>query len=135
MYLSPLNLIPWKKIESWACVHCGKCCSSYDIPVTFEEEERLKKYGNVFKKAKIGLYLRKKKGKCVFWRKNRGCTIYAERPKACRSYPFYVRKEGEEDAYFDGFFIYIDAECRGINKGDPNSLLQWIKYAIEIKNS
>ena len=115
------HLVPWKKVERWKCVHCGFCCSEYDIPVTLEEEERLRKYGNVFKKGKIGLYLRKKKGKCVFRGKS-GCRIYDERPMACRRYPFYVKQQGDDDSLFihegETCHVFLDARCRGLGKGD-----------------
>ena len=115
------RLIPWRKAERWACVHCGFCCSEYDIPVTLEEEERLRKYGRVFRKGKIGLYLKKKKGKCAFRGKN-GCRIYDERPVACRKYPFFIKKQGGEDSLFiyggKVYHVFLDARCRGLGKGD-----------------
>ena len=114
------NLIPWRRIKKWGCIRCGRCCSTLDIPVTFEEEERLKKYGSVFKRGKIGLYLRKKRGKCIFFKKG-SCKIYEERPEACRRYPFYFRDLGEDEALFVKgefrIYVYVDKECRGIGKG------------------
>ena len=128
------TLIPWRRVKGWACVHCGRCCSTYDIPVTFEDELRLRKFGSVFRKGKVGLYLKKKKGTCVFWRKGR-CKIYDERPTACKLYPFYVKKWGKEEARFNGYYVYVDSKCGGINKGDLNNLLEWINYSVEIKTN
>jgi len=125
------QLIPWRELKGWNCIHCGRCCRSYDVPLTPEDEERLKKYGSVFRKGRVGLYLKKKKGKCVFRRDK--CRIYTERPVACRLYPFYVRFECSKDAYFNGYYVYIDAECRGVDKGCLINLLQWIQYVIKIK--
>lgn len=52
-----VNLLPWRRVKR--CIRCGKCCSSLDVPLTYEEEERLRKYGDVFRRGKIGVYLRK----------------------------------------------------------------------------
>jgi hypothetical protein len=127
------NLIPWKKVRGWSCIHCGFCCSEYDIPVTLEEEERLKKYGNVFKRGKIGLYLRKKRGTCVF-RSKIGCRIYKDRPMACRKYPFYVKQQGNEDSLFihDGMehHVFLDARCSGLGRGDD--IEEEIKKVLQV---
>jgi hypothetical protein len=113
--------VPWRKIKRWMCIHCGFCCSEYDVPVTLNDEVRLRKYGNVFKRGKIGLYLRKKKGKCVFRGKG-GCKIYDERPMACKKYPFYIMRQGDQDSLFiyNGkvYHVFLDARCSGLGKGD-----------------
>ncbi len=117
-----MKLVPWKSVSGWRCVRCGKCCSELDVPVSDEEENRLKKYGNVFRRGKIGVYIKKVNGRCVFLRNNQ-CAIYDERPKACRRYPFYFRKKGDENALFifkgKRFYVYVDADCKGLGmEGD-----------------
>ena len=115
-----LELIPWRAVKKWRCVHCGYCCKEYDVPLSFEEEERLKVYGDVFTRGKLGVYL-KKDGTCVF-RKNGKCAIYEIRPKACEKYPFFFREKGEKDAEFEfqgkKIFVYVDKNCKGIGKGE-----------------
>jgi len=114
------QLLPWTKVERWACIHCGFCCSEYDIPVTPDEERRLRKYGNVFKRSKIGVYLGKKRGMCVFRGDDR-CRIYDERPMACRKYPFYIKQKGDEDSLYvyNGkvHHIFLDSKCKGLGRG------------------
>ncbi len=110
------NLIPWRLARRWTCVRCGWCCCSYDVPVTFDDERRLRKYGDVFWRGKVGLYLKRIDGKCVFY-DNGKCLIYDERPIACRRYPFYFRRNGEELARFGDIYVYVDANCRGVGKG------------------
>lgn len=114
------NLVPWREVEKWKCIHCGKCCSNLDVPVTYEDEKRLKKYGDVFTKGKIGLYLKKVRGECIFFRDGR-CKIYSERPEACRRYPFYFRDSGDDSALFSvrevKIYVYVDLECNGVGSG------------------
>jgi Fe-S-cluster containining protein len=121
MVLITEELVPWRKVERWVCVRCGQCCNTLDVPVTFEEEDRLRrKYGNVFKRGKIGLYLKKKNGRCIFF-KNGVCKIYDDRPIACRKYPFYFRSSGEDSALFEynglKIYVYVDKNCKGFGKG------------------
>jgi Fe-S-cluster containining protein len=28
-------------------------------------------------------------GDCIFWRKKEGCTVYEDRPRQCRTWPFW----------------------------------------------
>ena len=114
------NIVPWRKVESWKCIHCGKCCSNLDVPVTYEDEKRLKKYGDVFTRGKIGLYLRKVGKNCIFYQDG-DCKIYTDRPEACRRYPFYFRYFGSDEALFTigktEIYVYVDLECNGVGKG------------------
>ena len=88
------------------------------MSITPAEEKRLKKYGNVFRQEKIGLYLRKN-GHCIFY--NGKCIIYEDRPIACRKYPFYIRYEGSEGALFEfgkeRYYVYLDVGCSGVGLG------------------
>ncbi|MBO8182554.1 MAG: YkgJ family cysteine cluster protein [Archaeoglobus sp.] len=112
------DLVPWKRVKRWNCIRCGKCCEVLEVPVTHEEEKRLKKYGDVFIKSKIGVYLRKDRH-CIFYTGK--CRIYPERPIACRKYPFYIRYEGESSAFFrfgdEEYYVYLDKNCSGIGMG------------------
>lgn len=129
------NLIPWRRVRGWKCVRCGFCCSTYDVPVSIDEEARLGKYGNVFRKGKLGVYLKRKEGSCIFKAKW-GCKIYDERPLACVLYPFYIRNTGEEEAKFTyngvDYFVYLDKNCRGINQ--EGEMTNCVKYVIKMKN-
>ncbi len=115
-----MNLIPWRYIDRWECLRCGKCCRELDVPVTLDEEKRLRKFGDVFSKKKIGVYLKKVGGCCIFLEGNR-CRIYDLRPEACRRYPFYFRSKGCSDAKIvvgeRVIFVYIDPACPGLGSG------------------
>ncbi|WP_456369502.1 YkgJ family cysteine cluster protein [Geoglobus sp.] len=115
-----IELIPYRRYERWRCVHCGFCCSEYDVSLGHEDEKRLKRFGNVFWYGKIGVYLRKKDGRCVF-RKDR-CRTYRFRPVACRKYPFYFREEGGEESVFEFngrvIHVFVDPKCRGLGTGE-----------------
>ncbi len=121
--MPPEELVPWRDVERWECVRCGKCCKTLDVSLSFEEEEVLKTvrpdsvvYG------KIGAYVRRVDGKCVFYAEKSGkgmCTIYSLRPKACKLYPFYVRNSGPENARYGSFYVFLHRECEGIGVGRP----------------
>ena len=132
------QLIPWKNVEKWMCIRCGKCCSNLDVPVTYEDEKRLKEYGDVFTRGKIGLYLKTVGGRCVFFRDGQ-CTIYNKRPEACKRYPFYFRCFGDDDALFCvgdvRLYVYIDPECSGIGRGEnvERVIVELLKSTIKIR--
>lgn len=115
-----MDLVPYRVFDRWSCIHCGYCCSEYDVPVSYEDERSLKKFGNIFMKGKIGVYLKKRNGKCIFRKSN--CKIYRFRPIACRKYPFYIRKNGNKDSLFiyngKEYHIFVDRDCRGLGKGE-----------------
>ncbi len=51
-------------------------------------------------------------GDCVFWRPERGCGVYPERPRQCRTWPFWrgvvhSRERWDEEA----------RSCPGMNRG------------------
>jgi len=114
-----VNLLPWRKVKRWVCIRCGRCCSSLDVPLTYREEERLRKYGDVFRRSKIGVYL-KKDDYCIFF--DGKCEIYVERPEACRRYPFYFREKGDDEAFYrynsEKIYVYVDGSCSGVGKGE-----------------
>jgi len=95
-----VQLVPWRKVEAWKCLRCGKCCTKLDVMVTPDEERRLEKYGDVFERGRVLVYLRKVKGRCIFL-ENGNCAIYPERPMACVKYPFYFKSKGDAESRFD----------------------------------
>ncbi|MGB9727831.1 MAG: YkgJ family cysteine cluster protein [Nitrososphaeria archaeon] len=122
--------VGWRSISSWSCIRCGRCCRLL-VPVKVGEALYYqKKYGaNVIEYFNKGFHLKKKgDGYCIFldWVKGRAyCSIYHFRPKACVLYPFYIYKKplhnDSEMAFFqlynEQYYVYIDAECVGINRG------------------
>ena len=123
--------IPWRRVEKWKCVRCGKCCEELDVMVTSEEEKRLRKFGDVFRRGKVLVYLKKIDGRCIFFRSGI-CAIYPERPMACVKYPFYFRSTGGEESYFGGYHVYVDSNCPGVVLGHPTeSLIDTIQNLLK----
>jgi Fe-S-cluster containining protein len=125
------GLIPWRLVKRWECIRCGWCCRNLDVHVTVYDEERLKKYGDVFWYGKIGVYLKKVNGACIFY--DGLCKIYPERPRACIFYPFYFLKRGEEIAKFGKYYVYVDRNCRGIGRG--RRIEEVLKELVRIKQN
>jgi Fe-S-cluster containining protein len=105
---------------------CGDCCSgawgSGYVWVSREEMERLAAHlGMTFDRftrtfvRQVGerySLVEKKNFDCIFYEKDKGCTVYNARPAQCRSYPFWpevmVSKERWDREAKD---------CPGINCG------------------
>lgn len=84
-----------KEFISDICYFCNApCCKENFVPLT-DKEVKSKKYDAVYesifnletKKITAGYYLRRKKdGSCIYLNKFDLCTIWRERPLACRVY-------------------------------------------------
>ncbi len=120
-------LLPWRMIKTWKCLMCGECCKKYVVPLTKEE---VVNFSLIFGRQVIDFSgkkptLRRINGKCIFL-KNGKCSIQELKPKACKLWPFIVyrtplRVEDKALAEFEflgeTFYVYVDSECYGINKG------------------
>jgi Fe-S-cluster containining protein len=82
--------------------YCGECCKRFIIDVSREEIKKIKRlgYNDFLEPGPIyedKFFLKKNNNGCVFLKKNRGgeysCKIYDNRPKTCRQYPFFNKKE------------------------------------------
>lgn len=140
---------PWRSLLGWRCLRCGRCCREYSVPLTQGEAIRyILKYGSVVIPYKNKSYLmRKLDGSCCFLI-DRGsyteCSIYYDRPLACRLYPFYITTRplpdiSEELARYElgkrnYVFVYLDSDCPGINRARNISTVVrkavelWLKY-------
>ncbi|AGK61797.1 hypothetical protein Asulf_01826 [Archaeoglobus sulfaticallidus PM70-1] len=128
--------VPWRRVSSWHCSACGKCCREYRVPLTFGEYLRFKKLGLVEEKRKF--YLRKINGKCPFQIGNI-CSIQDKKPIVCKLFPFTIRFRGNDDALYwygdEEYYVYIDVSCKNIVFGSPTkSLKERINEAIELFN-
>lgn len=94
------------------CKHTS-CCNDYVTPfLTPKEYQKIKKNRHekfadhvVINNIK-GYALKKKPDseECIFWDKERGCTIYQDRPFDCRLFPFDIYK-------IDGDYTWIVYSC------------------------
>ena len=86
---------------AFECTRCGKCCTGEPgyVWVTDEELEAIAKFlGQPLRQVRE-LYSRRARGRrslrerangeCVFWDREKGCTIYPVRPPQCRTWPFW----------------------------------------------
>jgi len=57
-----------------------------------------------------------------------GCTVYPDRPGACRTYPLgRASKPGENGETIEQFFVVNEAHCRGFEKGTDRTAGEWLK--------
>ncbi len=109
----------------FACTRCGNCCGGGPGFVWVNKEEirnlaeRLGLSERAFRKRftmrtpKGGVSLREKANyDCIFYDPKSGCTVYEDRPRQCRTWPFWD-KVMASPATWD-----IEAEtCPGMNQG------------------
>jgi Fe-S-cluster containining protein len=112
----------------FACTRCGNCCTGEPgfTWVSAAEAEALA--------ARLGLdvaafqrrYTREAvrdgrrlralnesaQGACVFWRADAGCTVYRDRPRQCRTWPFW-RSNLADGAAWEA----AARDCPGIGQG------------------
>ena len=83
------------------CSQCGHCCTGEPGFVWVNDEEVAAIAAAIgepideflamrTRKAKGQRTLREKaNGDCIFWDQRKGCTVYAVRPRQCRTWPFW----------------------------------------------
>ncbi|MHA1333853.1 MAG: YkgJ family cysteine cluster protein [Candidatus Odinarchaeia archaeon] len=138
--------IPWRKVYSWRCFACGKCCMEYRVRITLGDYIKIKRFfGDApIKVDRLGRFIIRKlqNGRCVFQDHTGRCTIQELniKPSVCKIYPFAVF-EGE---YFEGdpsalliykgkeFYVYVDSSCSGFNAGNPMEFPLAVKEAVDI---
>lgn len=116
---------PWYRDGlRFECTRCGHCCTAPGaVRVTDDEIEalarRLELSPAEFREAHTRrlrggeVSLREKSsGECVFYDRRAGCTVYAARPRQCRSWPFWravvhSRERWEEES----------RHCPGMGRG------------------
>ncbi|MCS7122262.1 MAG: YkgJ family cysteine cluster protein [Archaeoglobaceae archaeon] len=108
--------VPWKKVASWHCTACGRCCYEYKINLRLYEYLKLKATG--FVEEKFGkFYIKKIDGKCPFQVQNL-CILQKNKPFACKIYPFRIFRKGKEEALFEfngeEFYVYVDVFCKNV---------------------
>lgn len=109
----------------FTCTRCGKCCTGAPGYVWVTDEELAKlaafrgepveEFRAVYtRRARGGVSLREKaNGDCVFWERDRGCTVYAVRPVQCRTWPFWESNLESEEAW-----ERTEAQCPGSGEGE-----------------
>lgn len=83
----------WKEID---CLTCGNCCKTLQIVVGDKDIQRLARRLGItpqeFKKRYVSVGDDGEKHftqtPCVFLGEGNACTVYEDRPQACRDYPY-----------------------------------------------
>ena len=84
------------------CTRCGNCCTGAPgtVRVTDDEQAALarrlglepdafrREYTRLLPDGELSLVERANHD-CVFWDRERGCTVYVDRPRQCRTWPFW----------------------------------------------
>lgn len=145
--------VPWRHVESWTCIACGRCCKGYDVSLRFNEWVNIvRNYGAGFTEPRIDrLCLRKKQdGTCIFlysfldrWL----CGLQEMKPRACKLWPFKIYDKPKygrpREAFYTRwgkkFFIYVDPFCMGLRWGDPTqeftqkTLPEFVEIALGLR--
>ena len=121
-----MNDTPWYDTGlRFKCTQCGNCCGGGPgtIRVSDDEITRLAKRLEISEKSFRGRYTHRLRGgdislneqdnyDCVFFRRDSGCSVYADRPRQCRTWPFWHSVVLSEETWSDA------AEgCPGMNSG------------------
>lgn len=114
------------------CTRCGKCCRGAPGTVRVVDDEiaalsrRLgigvgefrRRYTKRLSDGTLGLRERGAPGyECVFYDHDRGCTVYEDRPRQCRTYPFW-----QSIASSRATWAAEALECPGIDRGRVHTL-------------
>jgi Fe-S-cluster containining protein len=111
------------------CLRCGSCCSGFSGTVLVSAEEittlaqRLnlpeadfrKRYARLVGRGAISLVEKKNKD-CIFFDAAAGCTMYADRPRQCQTWPFWRANINSAERWQRGA-----ARCPGMNQGELHS--------------
>ena len=110
------------------CTGCGKCCTGFDgqvwLSVTeietlanrfkLSEEDFLAKYTYMIGHRASLNQLPKEQGyDCIFLKDKKICTIYEDRPRQCRTYPFWNWITDSEENW-----LAEKEHCEGIDHPD-----------------
>ncbi len=140
--MSNANSEPWyKEGLNFTCTGCGNCCTGDPGAVWVDdgEIEQIAEYlGKSVGEVRL-LHTRPWRnrvtltefanGDCTFFDgKTRRCTIYAVRPRQCRSWPFWNSNlESERD------WAETQKECPGAGNGEFVSLEEIEQHLVQIK--
>jgi hypothetical protein len=130
--------LPWRKISSWHCTACGRCCYEYKVRLNFYEYLRLRNTG--FVEEKTGRYFIKKIGKKCPFQIGKLCSIQAIKPLACKLYPFTIRERSslqKDSALYEyrgeEFYVYVNTFCQGVKVGKAGKNLErFVKEAVQL---
>ncbi len=115
----------YKEGLRFGCLRCGGCCSGFSGTVRvsdheisalarrfdLSEDEFRKNYTRSVGRGAISL-IEKENKDCIFFDKEEGCTVYADRPRQCRTWPFWRSNIYSPERWKRG-----GERCPGMNRG------------------
>lgn len=117
---------PWYRDGlRFACTQCGKCCTGEPgyVWVTADEVAALAAFRGEPVGEFVALYTRRARGgrtlkekgngDCVFYDREKGCTVYPVRPPQCRTWPFW-----ESNVETPADWERTKAVCPGSGRGE-----------------
>jgi uncharacterized protein len=117
----------------FACTQCGNCCTGAPGFVWVNQEEidalaaRVEMTPAAFEAQHVrAVGIRRSlnehpNGDCVFWQQGRGCTVYEQRPRQCRTWPFWDSNLGSPQQWDE-----VGTHCPGAGKGQLHTVEQII---------
>ncbi|MET1123818.1 MAG: YkgJ family cysteine cluster protein [Archaeoglobaceae archaeon] len=128
--------VPWRRVASWHCVACGKCCRAFRVRLNAYEYLKLKHTGFVEERGGK-FYIKKIDGLCPF-QVGSLCALQDKlKPIACRLYPFSIYERGSEDATFEyggeTYYVYVDTFCRNVKLGKAGAdMMKIVEEAVKM---
>jgi len=118
--------LPWYQNGlRFACTQCGRCCGGGPGTIRVNDEEigALAMMLGLADAAFRERYTRRLRGgdisliergnhDCIFYDAKIGCTVYAHRPRQCRTWPFWQSLVHSPEAWADQ-----TQNCPGLNSG------------------
>ena len=119
-----MNAPWWKDGLRFECTQCGLCCRGRGrVEVGDAEIEALAAHLDVTADEFRAMYTRpgykgridlrdKRNEDCIFFDEQQGCTVYAQRPTQCRTYPFWKPVLHDPESWAEE-----GRHCEGIDRG------------------
>lgn len=117
---------PWFKDGlQFTCTQCGKCCGGAPgfVWVNDEELQALAEFLGEPLETVVGFYSRREGDRrtlrekanydCIFYDREKGCTVYPVRPRQCRTWPFW-----EGNVKTPAMWERTAEGCPGCNQGE-----------------
>ena len=121
---------PWYRNGlRFACTQCGQCCGGGPGTIRVNEDEIAalaatlglddaafrERYTRRLRGGDISL-IERDNYDCVFYDRKRGCTVYAHRPRQCRTWPFWRSLVHSPETWAEGA-----ENCPGLDFGPLHS--------------
>ena len=125
-----MNSEPWYRNGlRFKCTRSGNCCSGAPgvVRITHQDITDLAGYLDIGEAKFRQVYTRevgenelslkeKSNHDCIFFQKDKGCTVYEHRPRQCRAWPFWHHVVSSPERWAEE-----SKHCPGMNQGPLHS--------------